>query len=750
MSNSWTVVASHSTSGNSVIELCAGKFSQYATKLFAEQLSESVNYFVSKVDGAFSVYRSTDSHHQTCSLDEIGLWQCTCLLKQNKGIPCRHIVSVLRQEGNQLFDERYFNIRWAIVLQYEQTNSSFVTTDEKFFDSPEIFPASVNSSCLDDFKEESESANTSTLKSFPDVSKMLPQARYNSLLNSTKEICSLASRQASTTNLLLSVFSFICTEMRGDRFATDESLETIVRALKNNLSRKVETEGVPSHNLEKPLKTAVIPPLKISKTGRPPSKRYRSASEPKSGLNSRSCTFCRGKGHQRDNCPRTLELGMGTRLNSENFYFLSSMKPSGLISMKDIAYKISPLVMICIVIDILANAEFSYVCYTGIGNDTNIVEKATVPFQVFSEWCKKGVDRQHLVYMTKKMETSPSNLEENSKKVKLETPCLPFTKKLTTYSYRWSNDNAISFQPLDPSQQKALELIKNGTSVFVTGAAGSGKSCVLFTALSHLLEKRVAVTASTWLAARPFKGTSLHHFAGFTDLDPWSIPVLEKIKKGVIGARFRTTDTLIIEEISMIDGRYFEKLNALVQTCRENTTPFGGLQVIACGDFFQLPPPTKKPIYAFESPAWNSIFNSENSIELKGGHRFSDASYFEVLARLRVGNLLQQDLNLLQKTCSKDPWGDAATSLFPRKEQVHQFNSNRLLQLTTQMHVFSCIDSSSDPRHVALLNQICNTEENISLKIGASVILVARIAENLVNGSMGIVHSLNDNKLFSC
>lgn len=170
---------------------------------------------------------------------------------------------------------------------------------------------------------------------------------------------------------------------------------------------------------------------------------------------------------------------------------------------------------------------------------------------------------------------------------------------------------------LSEEQRKVLNLVtEESKSVFFTGSAGTGKSVLLREIIKTLRVKyksqpdRIAVTASTGLAACNVGGVTLHSFAGI-GLGKEDIPILVKkiMRNPKAKNRWLRTKVLIIDEISMVDGELFDKLEGIARTVRGNGRPFGGVQLVITGDFFQLPPVPdsgKVAKFAFDAATWNT------------------------------------------------------------------------------------------------------------------------------------------------
>ena len=188
---------------------------------------------------------------------------------------------------------------------------------------------------------------------------------------------------------------------------------------------------------------------------------------------------------------------------------------------------------------------------------------------------------------------------------------------------------------LSDEQKKVLDLVVNAKkSVFFTGSAGTGKSVLMREIIevfrrSYLKEPdRVAVTASTGLAACNVGGVTLHSFSGIGLGKEAAEELVKKIRKNAKAKnRWMRTKVLIIDEISMVDGELFDKLERIARMIRGNGRPFGGIQLVVTGDFFQLPPVPdygKVAKFAFEAGTWGTSI--EHTIGLTQVFRQKDPS----------------------------------------------------------------------------------------------------------------------------
>ena len=163
--------------------------------------------------------------------------------------------------------------------------------------------------------------------------------------------------------------------------------------------------------------------------------------------------------------------------------------------------------------------------------------------------------------------------------------------------------SVLATSNLSSEQAKILEMVKNGESIFFTGSAGTGKSYLLKKIIGALPPETTFATASTGAAACHIGGTTLHAFAGIGTGSASLEQCIGQASRVHKAAQWRKCHCLIIDEISMIDADYFDKLEAVAKAVRKSKQPFGGIQLVLCGDFLQLPPVTKegeKKKYCFQ------------------------------------------------------------------------------------------------------------------------------------------------------
>ena len=224
---------------------------------------------------------------------------------------------------------------------------------------------------------------------------------------------------------------------------------------------------------------------------------------------------------------------------------------------------------------------------------------------------------------------------------------------------------------LSTEQARAVSLVQEGQNVFLTGGAGTGKSFTLKTIIAELHDlhgrDKVYVTASTGIAACAIGGTTVHSFAGI-GLGKEEVGVLcdRILGKPQVKKRWLSCRALVIDEVSMLDGELFDKLDRIARhvrrarslptTCNPAELPFGGIQLILCGDFFQLPPigdKGQRVQFLFQAAAWHS--NELRPVVLKQSFRQKDPAFIELLEGMRRGHLSQFSIDQLRYAVANPP-----------------------------------------------------------------------------------------------
>ncbi|BFY99883.1 hypothetical protein BsWGS_02923 [Bradybaena similaris] len=295
---------------------------------------------------------------------------------------------------------------------------------------------------------------------------------------------------------------------------------------------------------------------------------------------------------------------------------------------------------------------------------------------------------------------------------------------------------------LTAEQTRVLEVIMRGKNVFFTGSAGTGKSFLLKRILGSLPPNHTFATASTGVAACHIGGTTLHSFAGIGSGKAPLPQCVELATRQKVAQQWRACKHLVIDEISMVDGDLFDKLETVARIIRKSDQPFGGIQLILCGDFLQLPPvvaPGEKRRFCFQSEAWQKSIDV--TMQLTDVKRQSDKRFIDILQHIRKGSCPEHVSAVLQQTTSRSIQQDGvlATKLCTHKVDVEAINTSKLRELNGESRMFASTDTGE--AYTQMLNTLCPVPQHLELKIGAQVMLCKNldVQRGLVNGARGVV-----------
>lgn len=292
-------------------------------------------------------------------------------------------------------------------------------------------------------------------------------------------------------------------------------------------------------------------------------------------------------------------------------------------------------------------------------------------------------------------------------------------------------------------QSTALAILKTGENVFLTGAPGAGKTYVLNQYIDFLneYEVEVAVTAYTGIAASHINGRTLHSWAGLTP-GPMheDAQEIERVRANeYLTDRIRRARVLIIDEISMLHPAQFDRVDLICRTARNSHEPFGGLQLICCGDFFQIPPVNgESEKFVIDSAAWKNA--NLKICYLHEQHRQASASgdeLLEVLNAIRGGTVTPDIVAMLDARIGAkvaSPIGIAR--LYTHRENVDEINTAELHKLTTPDVVYDVYTNGP----AALVDKLKKDYDvdKLVLKIGARVMFAKNnMGAGYVNGTLG-------------
>lgn len=290
------------------------------------------------------------------------------------------------------------------------------------------------------------------------------------------------------------------------------------------------------------------------------------------------------------------------------------------------------------------------------------------------------------------------------------------------------------------TQAEAIKRMLSGANIFLTGEPGAGKTYTLnkFIEMAQDLNKRIAITASTGIAASHIDGQTIHSWSGLGIKESIRDDELDKMAwTPHFQERYNRCDILIIDEISMLHGSRLEMIDRACRWIRHSKKPFGGLQVIFVGDLFQLPPVTKSgPVdYVHLSESWASV--APEVCYLTEQHRQgADDALLNILRAMRNGQCNDRFIEALDNRMDLPlPEDDSITRLYTHNIDVDALNRGMLEKLPGQNHHFQ-MTSEGDKYKIAAMKRNLLCPEDLELKVDAEVMFCANnFQEGFVNGT---------------
>lgn len=301
---------------------------------------------------------------------------------------------------------------------------------------------------------------------------------------------------------------------------------------------------------------------------------------------------------------------------------------------------------------------------------------------------------------------------------------------------------------LSAEQSQALAYLQSGENIFLTGGAGSGKSYVIREFLGSLISDYFPVLASTGAAAVLVGGRTFHSFFGLGIMEGGAEATLERgLRDPRLQKRLRRVEGFIIDEVSMIPGAAFAVAETLAQKARESRLPWGGLRVIAVGDFLQLPPVTRtgERDWCFLTPTWNHT--GFQSCILQENQRVQDKSFLAVLNEIRIGSITPEVSAFLNRHLEDHDPRASGTRLYPRRDQSTAFNLMKLEEISFPPVTLEAI-YFGEAKYVDVLKKTSPAASQLILKPGCEVLFVQNDPQKRwVNGTRGYVTEIDGDKI---
>lgn len=327
---------------------------------------------------------------------------------------------------------------------------------------------------------------------------------------------------------------------------------------------------------------------------------------------------------------------------------------------------------------------------------------------------------------------------------------------------------------LSADQTTAMTLFAQGKNIFLTGPGGTGKSFLIHRMIDHAKSygKKCQVCALTGCAALLLEchAKTIHSWSGIYLMNNPDDDIIKRIsRKQSLTEEWITTDILIVDEVSMMSKRMFELLDRIGQTVRGRSKPFGGLQVVFVGDFFQLPP-IDKDGFCFESEEWFTVFPKPHHVELTTCFRQSDSTYIDLLMKVRKGVLDPESIALLENYVARK-MEQPVTKMVPLRKQADNINQAMFEKLPGESHSFPIVlcakmtvgmdgkpisarvqrrcDALSEQdkaREFETLMKHYQLGTCLVLKKDAQVMCTRNIDPQICNGSQGVVEDMVDGR----
>lgn len=287
------------------------------------------------------------------------------------------------------------------------------------------------------------------------------------------------------------------------------------------------------------------------------------------------------------------------------------------------------------------------------------------------------------------------------------------------------------------------ECIHGSSSVFCTGRGGTGKSTVTESVIRYFRNAQfetthqIAVTASTGVAAFLIKGITLHRFAGVGILENDKTEMIRRASKGKSKEYWEYTDTMIIDEVSMISAQFFDNLSHIGKYIKDSNEPFGGIRILMFGDFLQLPPVSRtssRVPRVFESDVWKEL--CPKTFILDTVVRQQNQVFNEMVSKVRVGECTTDVCHYFESLSRDVVYEDdiEPVRLYSLRATTDEYNESKLNLIGGQTYTYKSVDKGD----TTLLSQ-CPVPKTLQLKVGCQVMFNRNCSKQVVNGSIGTI-----------
>ena len=296
-------------------------------------------------------------------------------------------------------------------------------------------------------------------------------------------------------------------------------------------------------------------------------------------------------------------------------------------------------------------------------------------------------------------------------------------------------------------QEQAFNAVKTGRNVFITGPAGTGKSYLIqqIKEWAYRTNKTIALTALTGCAAVLIGGRTLHSTLSLGLGKGTAEDITAFIERNRVQMRrIKGLHILVIDEVSMMSDELFDKVSGVLSLVRRNPRPFGGLQLILCGDFAQLPPVSGN--YCFKSPMWSKSI--DNTIFLTQLMRQDNPEFQAILGGIREGVVSKSAFKVLKGRLGVQFDGNIQpTILYSLRRHVDEVNQQEYNALISGGAMERVYHTSYGETHVPATTKWADNvgiPKSVKICIGAQVVITANIDPDngVVNGSRGVVTNL--------